>query len=114
MCAASAAVLRDQPLGAALDPRLDPDEERRRALRVEVPQQHPPTAAGRFGGEVDGGGRLPDAALDAVGRQHLHGVEFAVEQVVEGAAVAALSYSAKRSAKLVALRLRRWSRRSMS
>ena len=52
--------------------RLDAHEERRRALRVEVPQQHPGAGAGRLVGEVDRRRRLPDAALDAVGGEDLH------------------------------------------
>ena len=80
------AALGDQPPGAALEPLLDPEGEGRRALRIEVPQQHPCHRAGRLGGEVDGGGGLADAALDAVrapapSRRR----SLAVEQVVEGA-----------------------------
>src|SRR5665647_2657711 len=51
--------------------RLGLEQERRPALRVEVPQQRPvlPGGAPR---EVDGGGGLPDPALDAVRRDDLH------------------------------------------
>ena len=53
--------------GAALDLRLDPEQVRARALRVEVPQQRPVAVARRQVGEVDRRRGLADAALDVVG-----------------------------------------------
>ena len=63
----------DQRLAAALDPRLDPEQEARRALRVQVPEQGPAAVGGGQVGQVDGRGRLADAALDVVGGEDLHG-----------------------------------------
>ena len=92
------AALGDQPPGAALEPLLDPEGEGRRALRIEVPQQDAPTAAGRFGGEVDGGGGLADTTLDAVERQHLHGAGRSLSSRSSRARrVGALSKSSNRS-----------------
>ena len=94
MCTAGSSVARmfaarrpgllDESLGASFDGRFDPDEERRRPLRVEVPQQHPRTARRGFVSEVDRGRRLADATLDAVRGEHLHVVDR-FEHGVEGA-----------------------------
>src|SRR5207302_4175120 len=57
----------DERLPAAPDPGLDPELEAGRALRVQVPQQGALAVLGGQITEVDGGGRLADAALDVVG-----------------------------------------------
>src|SRR3984957_15579268 len=62
----------DERLAAALDPRLHPEHEGRRALRVQVPEHGPQPALGREEGKVDGRGGLPDAALDVVSRIDPH------------------------------------------
>src|SRR5690606_24676602 len=54
---------------AALDLRADAEQERARALRVEVPQERRVALAGGERGEVDRRRRLADAALDVVGRE---------------------------------------------
>ena len=72
MFAASDPTWLDEPFGSAFDGRLDPNEERRGTLWVEVPEQHPGTSLPRLVGEVHGRGRLTDATLDAVGREDLH------------------------------------------
>src|SRR5262249_5927328 len=43
--------------------RVDAEPDRQGTLRVEVHQQHAPPVLGQGRTEVDGGGRLPDAAL---------------------------------------------------
>src|SRR5579863_647883 len=58
-----------EPPGATLDLRLDPQQVRARALRVEVPQQRAVAVARRQVREVDRGRGLTDAALDVVRRQ---------------------------------------------
>src|SRR5207247_989306 len=63
----------DERLAAALDPRLDPEQEAGRALRVQVPEQGPAAVGGGQVGQVDGRGRLADAALDVVRGEDLHG-----------------------------------------
>src|SRR5690242_1596956 len=63
----------DERLAAALDPRLDPEQEAGRALRVQVPEQGPEAVGGRQVRQVHGRGRLADAALDVVGGEDLHG-----------------------------------------
>ena len=76
-------LVADEALDAALDDRLDAEAERRRALRVEVPEQHPGARAGRLVGEVDGRGGLADAAFDAVRGEDLHHFER-VERGAQG------------------------------
>src|ERR1700749_4019496 len=63
----------DERLAAALDPRVDAEQEAGRALRVQIPEQGPGTVGGRQVRQVDGLGRLADAALDVVGGEDLHG-----------------------------------------
>ena len=62
----------DERLAAALDPGLDPEQEAGRALRVQVPEQRAVAVGGGQVGQVDGRGRLADAALDVVGGEDLH------------------------------------------
>ena len=49
-----------------------PEQVGGRALRIEVPHEHADPGPAGFVGEVHRGGGLPDAALDAVGREDLH------------------------------------------
>ncbi len=63
------ALASHQPTPSAADLRLDPEQIRRSALGVEVPQQHPRTFARRQIREVDSSRRLAHAALDVVGRE---------------------------------------------
>jgi hypothetical protein len=65
---------------SALDLRLDPEQVRARALRVEVPQQRAVTVARGQRGEVDGRRGLPDAALDVVGREDHPNVALTVRR----------------------------------
>src|SRR5690242_8315678 len=62
----------DERLASALDPRLDPEQEAGRALRVQIPEQRPAAVGGGQVGQVDGRGRLADAALDVVRGEDLH------------------------------------------
>ncbi len=66
------AAAADQSLAAAAHLWPHPEQEGRRSLRVQVPHQHPHPGSGGLEGEVDGGGRLPHATLDAVGGDDLH------------------------------------------
>ena len=63
---------RDERRPATLDLGLDAEQIRRRALRIEVPDEGPQTAARREVGDVHRGRRFPDAALDVVGGHYLH------------------------------------------
>ncbi len=58
--------------GAALHLRPHPQQERGCALRIEVPQQRRLAVASREVRQVHRRGRLPHAALDAVGGDDLH------------------------------------------
>ena len=68
----------DERLTAALDAGPDPQQEARRSLRVQVPQQHPQAVAGREVADVDRRRRLADPALDVVRGEDLHGRASAV------------------------------------
>ena len=87
MWSASAPLRRHEPAAPAAHLRAHAEEVGGRALRVEVPHEHAHAGAAGLEGEVDRGARLPDAALDAVGRDDLHAVADLVEQRVEGLAV---------------------------
>jgi hypothetical protein len=50
----------------ALDAGADAEQVGRGALRVEVPQQRPPIVPRRQVGEIHGGSRLTNAALEVV------------------------------------------------
>ena len=63
---------RHQPLAAAFDLRLDPKIEAGGALRVQIDNQHSGPLRGCNMGEIHGGRRLTDAALDVVAGEDLH------------------------------------------
>ena len=87
----------DQLRRAALQLRLDAEEERRRPLRIEVPDEHAASRPRRLVRQVEGRRGLPDAALDAVGRDDLHAAPMAD---LRPAVVASSSRRARRVALL--------------
>src|SRR5215831_3170592 len=60
-------------LAESSDGRSHPKGKTGRGLRVEVPEQCPLAGGGREIAQVRRGGRLPDATLHVVNRDHLHG-----------------------------------------